>query len=307
MTELEILSILKSNLGEYYNRGNQYSFYCINCNHYKRKLEINLDTYNYHCWVCNIGGKNFYYLLKKYCKLDSDTLLKVSEYTKVNRKVYNKENIEYNLTIPKEYISLLSNNNSLDYKKVINFLKNRNILEDDIKRYNIGYCEIDNGEYGGRIIIPSYNREGILNYFVARTYFNHSMKYKNPKISKNIVGFEFFVDYNYPIVLVEGALDAISIRRNAIPLFGKVLSENLKLRIIENNVKNIYICLDNDAKKDATKIANELIKLNSDINVYIVDLEDKDPSEIGFDRINDIIYSSKRFSFDNLIYRRLFE
>ena len=57
---------------------------------------------------------------------------------------------------------------------------------------------------------------------------------KNPQVSKDIVGFELHINWNYPVCLVEGAFDAIAIKRNAIPLFGKTIPDQLKHRIIEN-------------------------------------------------------------------------
>ena len=79
-------------------------------------------------------------------------------------------------------------------------------------------------------------------------YEDDTFKHKNPQVSKDIVGFELHINWNYPVCLVEGAVDAIAIKRNAIPLFGKTIPDQLKHRIIENNVKTIYICLDKDAR-----------------------------------------------------------
>ena len=79
-----------------------------------------------------------------------------------------------------------------------------------------------------------------LNYFVARAYYEEDKwKHKNPPTSKDIVGFELHVNWDMPIVLVEGAFDAIAIKRNAIPLFGKTISNTLKKRIVEKGVKQI--------------------------------------------------------------------
>ena len=100
---------------------------------------------------------------------------------------------------------------------------NRGIRPADIVKYNIGYCE--GGEYSNRIIIPSYDSEGVLNYFVSRAIYDGPMKYKNPKVSKDVIGFDLFINWKEPIVLCEGVFDAITIRRNAIPLFGKTIQK----------------------------------------------------------------------------------
>ncbi len=69
------------------------------------------------------------------------------------------------------------------------------------------------------------------------------MKYKNPKVSKDIIGFDLFINWDLPIVLCEGVFDAIAIKRNAIPLFGKTIPKSLHKKIIEKKVRDIYICL----------------------------------------------------------------
>ena len=58
-------------------------------------------------------------------------------------------------------------------------------------------------------------------------------------------------------------------------------------KIIENKVKEIYICLDKDAQKQAIEHAEEF--MSNGINVYFVDLAQKDPAEIGFEKMIQII------------------
>ena len=74
----------------------------------------------------------------------------------------------------------------------------------DIKKYKIGYCE--DGLYQHRIIIPSYDDDGVLNYFVGRSYMESGMKYKNPNVSKDVVGFDYFIAWSKPIVCVRVCL-----------------------------------------------------------------------------------------------------
>ena len=152
----------------------------------------------------------------------------------------------------------------------------------DIVRYNIGYC--DSGMYGNRIIVPSYSETGELNYFIARDVFDGGMKYKNPPVSKDVVGFELFINWDEPIILCEGVFDAIAIRRNAIPLFGKTIPKSLRKKIYEKKVKEIYILLDSDAIKDSIKITDDLMR--NGINVYFVKLSEEDPSDMGFKKSN---------------------
>ena len=90
--------------------------------------------------------------------------------------------------------------------------------------------------------------------------YNEGFKYKNPPVSKDIIGFELFINWNYPIVIVEGVFDAMSVKRNAIPIFGKTIPKSLKREIVKQRVKDIYISLDRDARKDAIKLTEELMR-----------------------------------------------
>ena len=73
------------------------------------------------------------------------------------------------------------------------------------------------------------------------------MKYKNSSTTKDVVGFELFVNWDEPIVLCEPfPFDLIFIRRNCIPLFGKQILKSLKRKIIQKKVSQIYISLDQD-------------------------------------------------------------
>ena len=121
-----------------------------------------------------------------------------------------------------------------------------------------------------------------MNYFVSRTiHEDETYKHKNPKVSKDIIGFESFINWNEPITLVEGAFDAITARYNAIPLFGKTLSSSLKEKILLRTPPKVIVALDNDAKYDALYISNYLIR--EGIHVSMINMEKKDVNEMGFD------------------------
>ena len=129
------------------------------------------------------------------------------------------------------------------------------------------------------------------------------MKYKNPPTSKDIIGFDLFINWDEPIVLCEGVFDAMAIKRNAIPLFGKTIPKKLMKKIYEKQTKTIYILLDSDAIKDALKITDKLMK--NGINVYFVKLKNEDPSDMGFKRVTNLIKKSEETSFSDLIRMRL--
>ena len=121
------------------------------------------------------------------------------------------------------------------------------------------------------------------------------MKYKNPPVSKDVIGFELFINWDEPIILCEGVFDAIAVKRNAIPLFGKTIPKSLMKKIFEKRVSKIYILLDNDAYWDSIKMTDVLMR--NGINVQLVRLNDDDPSDMGFTKVTNLIKkSNKRFS-----------
>jgi hypothetical protein len=155
------------------------------------------------------------------------------------------------------------------------------------------------------IVVPSYNKDGLINYFIARSFEKDpSRKYDSPKCNKNaIIGLEYFINWNIPVILCEGIFDAIAIKRNVIPLFGKTIPKALMMKLVETNVKTVYVALDKDALKDALKYAEELLNLGKD--VYLVDLDDKDPSEMGFDKFTSLVHKAEQLTLSELIYKKI--
>jgi len=303
MSRYAVITLLDSILG---TSGKQKSdnipYHCPFCNHHKRKLEVNIVTQHWHCWVCNAAGRKIHTLFRK-LKVDRSKFVRLAEliedvqikskYTSTNTPV---------VTLPSEYKPLWNQKTDPEFRNAFHYLAKRGITLTDILKYRIGYC--DSGQYEGKIIIPSYDDAANLNYFVARAYYkDDTLKYKNPSISKNVVGFELHVDWKQPIVLVEGVFDAIAIRRNAIPLFGKTISDVLKLRLVEKSVKHIYICLDQDARKQALEAA-EYFMANG-IHVYFVDLPESDPADLGFQQIHKVIDQTSELSEFKLMEEKI--
>ena len=279
----------------------EYMFYSPFVSHYKPKLQINMSSQKWHCWVSNRGGHSLYSLFKN-INADSRYFNELKDIVFIPSKKDETES-KVIVSLPREYQSLSSKSKSLFYKHAIKFLKQRGINETDIKKHKIGFC--DDGVYQNRIIIPSYDENGILNYFVGRSFMGSGMKYKNPNVSRDIVPFDWFIAWSYPIILCEGMFDAISIRTNAIPMLSKKPPKSLLRKIFEKQVKMIYIALDDDAKKDAYNLS-EFFK-DFGIDAKVVNLpKDKDPNDLGFDKITDLIGKTISSSFSDMIQARLY-
>jgi DNA primase len=286
-------------------RGNELAFYCPFCNHHKQKLQVNTETQKWHCWTCNSGGKKLTSLLKR-LDVDRKTISIIREiYGDSNYNPQNEdEGTKVYIQLPKEFISLNEEPKGFnpEYKHAIHYLNERGITQKEIIKYNIGYCK--DGLYSRRVIVPSYNCDGQLNYFVSRSYYSEEkMKYKNPPISKNVICLESQVNWNEPIILCEGVFDAITIKRNAIPLLGKFPSKLLVEKIFMSGVSDIIISLDNDAINEALKAAEYFRKQG--INVKMMYLKDKDAAEIGYDKFYEELKKTKEFSSDELLLNKI--
>ena len=301
MKIINLLNRVIGNHGRQLKKSNEYMYWSPFISHHKPKLQINVQTQKWHCWVSNQGGHNLFQLFKKLkaSKEHFDELVEL-----VGDRKYVKRNVKEDkkiVRLPNEFKPLWKNGSSIIKKHSIVYLSNRSIGMADIIRYGIGYCE--EGVYSNRVIIPSYSSNGELNYFVGRDIYDGGMKYKNPPVSKDVIGFDLFVNWNEPIILCEGVFDAIAIRRNAIPLFGKTIPKSLMKKIYEKQVKQIYILLDSDAIMDSIKITDDLMK--NGINVYYVNLSDEDPSDMGFRKVINRIKETKQTSFSDLMRMRL--
>ena len=219
---IQLIDKVLNSKGQSLSKANEYMWWSPFVNHHKPKLQVNIQTGKWHCWVSNQGGHNLYQLFKKVgagyqdFKLLNQLLGETSFYQKDTDK---KSEV---IQLPQEMKSLSDKKDkSIIKEHALRFLKKRGITSEDIKRYNLGYCS--EGVYQNRIIIPSYDSIGKLNYFVGRDFYASTLKYKNPPIPKDVIGFDLYVNWSLPIILVEGVFDAMSIKNNSIPLFGKTI------------------------------------------------------------------------------------
>jgi len=309
MENTALLVLVESVLGKgtATSKGN-YAFKCPFCAHHKNKLEVSLRTTAkkenfWHCWVCDTKGKSIRTLFKQ-AKATPDRFQDLNLLIQPSniKDIVSTEA----LALPAEYIALNGIYSDkiaqIEAKHALRFLTKRNVTKDDILKYNIGFCK--EGSYGGRIIIPSYDANGILNYFVARAYKESDRKYKNPPVaSKEVIGLELYINWDAPIILCEGMFDAITIKRNVIPLLGKVLHNKLMEKLVKSSVDRIYIALDNDAKKDALKHAEKLMSYGKE--VYMVELEGKDANEIGFEAFLNTLEHTEPLNFQSLLEKKL--
>ena len=276
MSNTEKIKILSDVLGSSYCEGQaQLLYHCPKCNHHKKKLSINIEKNVFKCWICDWSGRNIYRVIKRYGDYNSKRdWLRLNQQVEINdfaEKLFGEKVIEIKrkFDLPKGFVSLINKEPPASSVKAINYLESRHIDEDDIRKWKIGYCS--EGEYSGRIVVPSFDMDGNINYFVGRSYDNNWIKYLNPPYAKNFIFNELYLDFAKELTIVEGVFDALKAGDNAVPLLGSTLTEHSKLftKIVQNDT-TVYLSLDADAHKKIDKIVKLFFKY--DIEVYLVDI-----------------------------------
>ena len=223
----------------------------------KGNLEINFHQHVYKCWACAETHNTYGHLGKLIDKYGSKKDKKVYKLIRPD-EFEKKEKVYKPMELPKEYKKFEEIHPlHIPRKEAYNYLKKRGITDDIINKYNIGLCV--EGEYAGRIIVPSYNKKGELNFFVSRSWNTRSrLKYKNPEAAKDFLIFnESLIDWKKDIYLVEGVFDSFFLD-NSICLLGKYINDNLWEKLYTKAKKDIIVCLDGDAYTDAKKLFDKL-------------------------------------------------
>jgi len=282
----------------------------------KFNLEINTAKRMFRCWKCDeprfsgslgrlirmFGSRMDYETYKSYAGI-------FHEYSTSD------EEIEYtHVQLPAEMI-LFSNmeEGNLEHFEAYNYLVlERKISRDIILRYRLGFCTT--GKYAKRIIIPSYDTNGELNYFVGRSYDpkEKKRKYLNPEADKDKIIFnEGLVNWDSTVYLVEGAFEMLSFPVNIIPMLGKTLSTALFTKLNEYK-PNVVVLLDPDAYKNCVELYYKLytIYVGYEDRVRLVKLPTEDDLDElrrnqGVDEVIKSLYTARGLTTDDYFMYKL--
>lgn len=266
--EVEVLvELLSDVLGEphnHYESKGQISFDCPVCAEEKGletgdgkgNLEINYIRHVYKCWACGETYGTHGPLGKLFDKFGSKQQKKI--YNLIKPEELKKEEAKRpRLRYPEGYTKFKdSNPRFIPHIEAYKYLKSRGITDDMIEKFNIGYTV--KGDFAYRIIVPSFNSEGHLNYFIGRAWTKRKDKYKNPSVPKDEIIFnEGLIDWTKDVFLVEGVFDSFFLT-NPIVMLGKKMSRLLFETLYNRAEGNIIVCTDGDAWDDGMKIYDEL-------------------------------------------------
>lgn len=266
--EVEVLvELLTDFLGkpkQHYESKYQISFDCPVCSQEKGldegdgkgNLEINYSRHVFKCWSCGETHGTHGALGKLFDQFATKKQKKVYDLIKPEElKVQDVKRPK--LRLPEGFTTFKdSNPRFIPHIEAYKYLISRGITDKIIDKFNIGYTVT--GDFAYRIIVPSYNSEGILNYFVARSWVPKKMKYKNPSVPKDEIIFnEKLIDWDRDIYLVEGVFDSFFLD-NSLVMLGKKMSQLIFQKLYERANSNIIICTDGDAWADGLKLYHEL-------------------------------------------------
>lgn len=282
----------------------------------KFNLEINTARRMFRCWKCDepkfsgslgrlirtFGTRADYEIYKAYAGIfhDYDYTEDEKEYVPVK--------------LPEEMIlfSQMEAGNLEHFEAYAYLVTERKISRDIILKYRLGFCTT--GKYAKRIIVPSYDVNGEINYFVGRSYdpLEKKKKYDNPKSDKDRIIFnEGFVNWDSTVYLVEGAFEMLSFPVNIIPMLGKTLSTTLFLKLKELKPE-VVVLLDPDAYKNAIQLYYMLhtIYVDYEKRVKIVKLPtEEDLDELrrnqGIDEVIDSLRSARNLTVDDYFIQKL--
>ena len=265
----------------------------------KKKLEVNLKSKFWHCWVCHSRGSKLSTLLRfsgKSTTAHYQELKRVGEFVDLSRDIIlehtdKKRHVE----LPPEAFPVLSKRNS-QTEAAVSYLIKRDFTKTDILRYRIHFAA--SGNHEDRIIIPTYGRTGLLMDYSSRTIHDDMYpKYLEPIFDKSqVIGFESLINWKLPVTLVEGKLDAIAVRHNAIPLSGTYMMQRLFTVLLEHK-PTVTICLDPEAKEYGIKLAKKLH--SSGISVFFAELpNNEDPASLGHELVWEYIRKALPVNFE---------
>jgi len=303
----EKLSLISNVLGRYFKSGGEYLFKCPYCKHAKNKFSVNIEKNVFKCWICDARGSSLYRIFRRFGTFNDQERWKslsgfkqdLNEFADIFKEGSNEEEIEQILELPQGFRSLTRPSSGRAYKRALEYLACRGLNRSDILKWKIGYTT--EGPYQNRIVIPSFNSDGDLNYYIARTFSDDYRRYKNPQASRDIVFNELYVDFDQEVIIVEGVFDAIKCH-NAVPILGSTIRETSRLfrKIIKNNTP-ILLALDPDASKKSGFIKRLFLKYGIEVR----EITYEDDRDLGDMSKEEVLSLSKKanfvYSHDSLI------
>ncbi len=274
----------------------------------KKKLSIRTDNDANHCWVCGWKARSLVPLLKKYGSLEHLNAYKEltghkDKFSPLTAEVEDTKKID----LPKDFRLLtLANDMDPDVKAAWRYVYSRGLSDRDAWYFKFGVS--DESRWKRRVIMPSFDSNGKLNYFVARAVDKDKKpKYDNPDVDKNPIVFnEINIDWTKRLVLCEGPFDLVKCPENSTALLGSDLDERHEIfnKILLHNTP-VALALDGDMwYKKTPKIVKKLQEYN--VDVVVVDVRPwGDPGSMSKSEFEKALSEAGTFGWNEMFSNRL--
>ena len=240
----------------------------------KKKLAIRTTDDANHCWTCGWKARSLVPLLRKYGTQEHLSFyLELTGRGKESNLVTATVETIQKIELPKDFRLLTTcNDMDPDVKAAWRYVYSRGLTDRDAWYFKFGIS--DEHRWKRRVIMPSFDCDGNLNYFAARAIDkDRKPKYDNPDVDKNPIVFnEINIDWSKRLVLCEGPFDLVKCPENSTALLGSDLDERHEIfnKILTHNTP-VALALDGDMWcKKTPKIAKKLQEY--DIDVVVVDV-----------------------------------
>jgi DNA primase len=285
---------------------------CAPKDHTKKKLAIRVDDDRNHCWTCGYRAHTLAPLIRKYAGPEKlaeyrEKFMPETEQERLRRRYDIDAEELKRIELPKDFRLLVTAPaTDPDARAAFRYVIDRGLTERDMWYFKLGIS--DEPRWNRRVIVPSFDAAGRLNYFVARAIDKkRKPKYDNPDFDKLPVIFnELNVDWTKQLVLCEGSFDMFKCGDNAVPLLGSDLNEESALfNAILVNGTPIALALDGDMWETKTlKAAKKLAEY--DIDVVLVDTRPfGDPGSATREQFRMALECARPFAWESAFMTRL--
>lgn len=293
--------------------GQEHMVLCPFCDSSKNKCAVNPNKGVFQCWVCGERGPTAKLLVHLYhlrlitqsdieaiqtnsSLVNLSSLIQSYKGKKKDSKVLWSEQVPC-VFPPKTYnITEFKPKGMLEGKLLratVKYLKGRGMDEQDIANYRLHFCIGVGSPYYAHIFFPALGEFGTqLVFWTTRSIIPnanpkslHASRMYSRFSAKQILFNQHLV--SSPVAVCEGPFDAFSIMKvtgiPAVPLLGKQLHDHTKEYLKGKGVKEVYVCLDPDAKKEQGAVSAAFWRQG--ITPYLVELPEGDPNSIDSEKL----------------------
>ncbi len=268
----------------------------------KFKLAIHVPTHKLHCWVCGFKARSLMPLLLRHASREAAATYR--ERFLAGRTLLPAEEGQLRAVRLPGGFRLLALARDQAAQTALRYVRSRGLDDKALWRFRPGVC--DDPAWHDRVIMPSFDAEGILSFFTGRAFVRGIVGYKNCDADKSSIVFnELNVDWSSRLVLCEGPFDLVKCGENAAPLLGSSLHEDSALMdTILVHRTPVALALDADMRVRAQELGRRLVEYG--IDVLVVDMGDRhDPGEMTPSEFRDRLKAARPWSWRSMLAVRL--